>query len=309
MSVRSPLISASVLRNLLQQQKSKSVKSVAVLDCSHDLKDATLGFTQYTTKHIPTSVFVSLERDMCSATAKALGPRAGGRHPLPARAEVAAYCRGVLGLNDDTHIVVYDRSQGMYAGRVWWTMKWMGHTEVSVLDGGLQAWEAAGGEVEAGAGYAATADGVQGNFSDRGPVAAYSVKSFEEVLSNALLPATSKPAFVVVDARSNDRYQGQNETVDAVGGHIPGAANRFFRLNINEAAGGCFKDPATLGAEWEAQFPGIREDPTRFVMQCGSGVTACNNLLALEYCGIVGCPLYAGSWSEYSSRLIATTTQ
>lgn len=284
----SPLITAEALKVLMGDKAAK----LTILDCSHDLMDHGKGYKQFLEDgHIPTARFVSLEEDLAGKKTNT-----NGRHPIPDRSKLESVFRR-LGVDNDTMVVAYDRQQGMYAGRLWWSFEWMGHDKVAVLDGGLQKWIAVtGGDVEKGAPAAAPA---AGNFTDRGPLPCLGkLYTYEDIVENI-----ASQQRVLVDARSADRYRGENETADPVGGHIPNAKNRFFRLNIDEANGGVFKQPAVLEAEFTAQLSSdIKTNPAQFVMQCGSGVTACHNLLALAACGIRGVGLYGGSWSEYCTR-------
>jgi len=275
--IYSTLITVAQLKDLL----SSSTSRVLLLDCSHDLFDAQAGQRAYTQGHLPGASFVSMDGSMSGAKTGQ-----NGRHPLPERSKVVELMRG-LGADDDTQIVAYDSSQGTHASRLWWTLRWLGHPAVAVLDGGIQAWQAAGGEVT----QALPQAGAAGAFSDRGP--AMCSVSFEEVLSNV-----QSAQRLVVDARAADRFRGENETLDPVGGHIPGAVNRFYRLNLKED--GTFKDASALANEFAAQFGSRRASD--LIMQCGSGVSACHNLLALEVAGLGSAPLYVGSWSEWCSR-------
>jgi thiosulfate/3-mercaptopyruvate sulfurtransferase len=175
----------------------------------------------------------------------------------------------------------------MYAARLWWMLRWVGHANVRVLDGGYAAWLAAGGAVSSTASVARA----PGHFT-RGESLVRSF-SYAEVLAN-----TSSRERVVVDARAADRYRGENETLDPVGGHIPGALNRLFRNNL--AADGRFKPAAELRAEWQALLGAT--PITSVINQCGSGVTACHNLLAQEVAGLSGAALYPGSWSEWCAQ-------
>ena len=199
---------------------------------------------------------------------------------LPALAETL----GRWGLTPDTRVVVCDDSGGMFAARAWWLLRWVGHARVQVLDGGLPAWVAAGGTLDT-------------TVAERRPTQlaltpqAGWLLSADEVLASLQGRA---PALQLLDARAPDRFRGENETLDPVGGHIPGAANRFFQLNLRE---GRFKPAAELLAEFSAALPG--QDLAQAVHQCGSGVTACHNLLALAHAGLPMGRLYAGSWSEW----------
>ena len=253
-----------------------------IVDCRHDLMDLQAGRAAYAAGHIPGAVFAEMETALAGAKRDAAGVFRG-RHPLPARADFLTTLR-LWGINDDTQVVAYDAHGGMYAARLWWMLRWMGHDAVAVLDGGVAAWAAAGQPLST----ALPPPRPLGHISDRAPLAG-------TVDANAVLSNIDVQKFTVVDARSPDRYRGENEVVDPVGGHIPGAKNRFFKDNL--AANGHFKTPEQLRAEWTA----LGIDPARAVMQCGSGVTACHNLLALEVAGMKGAGLYPGSWSEWSA--------
>ncbi len=222
------------------------------------------------------------------------GPMNGrnGRHPLPSSEAFAARL-SALGIGRETQVVVYDDLQGMIAGRLWWLLRWIGHTRVALLDGGWQAWLASGGAVVSSEPKHVPTAG-QLNIDPRANVLA------DEVLANI-----GQADFCLVDARSPDRYRGENETMDPVGGHIPGARNRFFRDNLQED--GRFKSADQLRSEWLAVLDG--HSPGNVVHQCGSGVSACHNQLAMEIAGLSDSRLYAGSWSEWCAdpaRPVAT---
>jgi len=270
------LISAQELQLLM-----RNANNLVVLDASHDLFDPTLGRKNYETAHLPSARFVSLDTDMG-------GKKTGnnGRHPLPTREQVVAVMHE-LGVNDDTQVVVYDQCEGMHASRVWWTLNWMGHRDVAVLDGGLQAWQRLDGEVQTTMPQPAAA----GNFSDRG--VGMPVVTYEDVLNNVQTAER-----LVMDARAADRFAGQNETLDPVGGHIPGAINHFYKQNLN--SDGTFKTAEQMTAQFQSLIGQRRAE--YLIMQCGSGVSACHNLLALQTVGLGTAPLYVGSWSEWCSR-------
>lgn len=247
-----------------------------VVDVRHQLADPGYGERVYAESHIRGAVFLHCDRDLS-------GPLNGsnGRHPLPDPERLAARL-GALGVGPQTQVVVYDDAQGMIAGRLWLLLRWLGHQRVAVLDGGLQAWQAAGGAMGNGVPLARPA-------------------GFVAAVGDCMVDAGHVLAFLatsrihLVDARSADRFRGENETIDPVGGHIPGAVNRFFRENLQ--ADGRFKPAAALRAEWLALLEG--RAPEQVVHQCGSGVSACHNMLAMEIAGLPGSRLYAGSWSEW----------
>lgn len=265
----------------LQSRLADATAPLLVLDCSFDLSDPAAGERACAQAHVPSAIYLHLDRDLCA-------PMTGrnGRHPLPTRADFARRI-AAFGGGQATQFVCYDRSGGMYAARAWWMLRWAGHAAAAVLDGGWQAWCAAGGAVQSSPAAARAA----GDFALRDPLE--SVLSFEQV--HALLGDAAR---CIVDARGADRFRGENETLDPVAGHIPGAVNRPFKDNL--APDGRFKDAGTLRAEWAPLLAGRL--PQALVQQCGSGVTACHNLLALRLAGHPGSALYAGSWSEWCAQ-------
>ena len=254
-----------------------------VFDCSFELMQPQAGDQQYLESHIAGAVRANLDQHLSAAE----GDKAssGGRHPLPSREAFAAWL-GSVGLGNTMQAVVYDRQGVNYCGRLWWMLKWAGHENVAVLDGGLQAWSAAGGALS------------------QGPAAARLAQTFSLGASRALLTSTGqvldslgRSTQTIVDARATPRYRGEVEPIDPVAGHIPGALNRPFGLNIG--TDGRFKDAASLRAEFEALLGG--RDAASVVHHCGSGVSAVPNLLAMEIAGLGRQALYAGSWSEWCS--------
>ena len=247
-----------------------------VVDVRHQLSDVGYGERAYVESHIPGAVFLHCDRDLS-------GPLTGGngRHPWPERDRLAAGL-GEIGIGPQTQVVVYDDAQGMIAGRLWVLLRWLGHERVALLDGGLQAWQAAGGAMTA----------LPPNLH---AVVFKADEGVGPVTASDVLERLETPGMRLVDARSPDRYRGENETIDPVGGHIPGAVNRFFRDNL-QVDGRC-KPAATLRAEWLAVLAGAL--PEQVIHQCGSGVSACHNMLAMEIAGLPGSRLYAGSWSEW----------
>jgi thiosulfate/3-mercaptopyruvate sulfurtransferase len=260
-----------------------------ILDCRHDLINPNAGFDSFAIGHIAGAQFANVDTDLSGAKIGADG-KFQGRHPLPGRAAFIETLRG-WGIDDDSQVVAYDAHGGMFAARLWWLLRWVGHPAAAVLDGGLVAWQAAGLSMVTQAERR-----TPGAISEQSSLV--STVSADEVLANL-----DTPARTVVDARAADRYRGENETIDPVGGHIPGARNRFFKDNLT--ADGRFKDAAQL----QADFAPLFDQPSKAIMQCGSGVTACHNLLALEIAGLPGAALYPGSWSEWvadPSRPVAT---
>ncbi len=250
-------------------------------DCSFDLGNADAGAQAHAQRHLPGALYLHLDKDLSAPKAPGRG-----RHPLPTQ-QAFVQRLASLGLSDDLPVVAYDSAGGMYAARLWWMLRWVGHGAVQVLDGGLAAWQAAGGELQAGS----VPPLAPGRLSQRPALVA--ALDFQ-----ALHAGLGRGQRLIVDARAPDRFRGENETLDPVGGHIPGALNRFFRDNLG--ADGVFKPAAQLRAEWSALMAG--RQPADLVMQCGSGVTACHNLLALEAAGLAGAALYPGSWSEWCAQ-------
>ena len=258
-----------------------------VCDCRHDLADTEAGRRAYAESHVPGARFVHLDEDLSA-------PKTGknGRHPLPDPDRFARRL-GELGIGNASQVVAYDASGGYYAARLWWMLRWLGHEAAAVLDGGWQAWARAGFPVTAAAPSVRPAQFKRGR----------SLAPF--ITAQAIAASVGEPGARLLDARAANRYRGENETLDPVAGHIPGAANRFFQLNLNED--GTFKPAARLRAEF-GEWLG-RDEPERTVHYCGSGVTACHNLLAMEVAGLTGSRLFPGSWSEWvsdPSRPVAT---
>ena len=282
------LISAEQLM-ALQAAKAR----LMVFDCSFELMDPTSGEKQYLQSHIPGAVFADLDHalsdkgtpDKVSGQPQPHpGAASGGRHPLPSREKFAMWLSSV-GFANDMQAVVYDRNGANYCGRLWWMLKWAGHDAVAVLDGGLQAWQAAGGAVRDGA----EPSHFQSNFALGEPLRR--LASTEDVAARL-----GQAAQTLVDARAPQRFRGEVEPLDAVAGHIPGALNRPFAQNIGPD--GRFKPAQQLRAEFEQLLGG--RDPATVVHQCGSGVSAIPNLIAMELAGFAPTALYAGSWSEWS---------
>lgn len=247
-----------------------------VVDCRFDLANPAWGEEQYVAGHIPGARYAHLDRDLS-------GEKTGtnGRHPLPAPDTMAARF-GALGIAPGVQVVAYDQDSGMYAARLWWMLRFMGHDAVAVLDGGFARWVAEGGSIQPG--------------RVTPTPAAFEAAARPEWRLTAEQVAAGE-ARVLVDARAPDRFRGENETMDKVGGHIPGARNHFFQQNLT--ADKRFRPVEELRAAWEADLAGT--PPADVVMYCGSGVTACHNLLAMEVAGLSGARIFPGSWSEWSA--------
>ena len=269
------LVSADQLKALLAANAD-----VVVVDTSSDLMDPAAGERSYLERHVHGAHYLHPEREMAGAKTGA-----NGRHPLPPRQDFARVV-AALGITPATQVVAYDRQGAMYAVRAWWLMRWLGHRAVAVLDGGLPAWEAAGGATDAV---------VPQRRVDAPPYPASTAPAMPMVDADALLAQLGR--VTVVDARAGERFRGEVEPLDKQAGHIPGAKNRFFKDNLG--ADGRFKSAEVLRAEFTRLLGST--SATEVVHQCGSGVTACHNLLAMEHAGLGTAMLYPGSWSEWSS--------
>ncbi len=251
----------------------------AIVDCRFSLDDEQWGEREYVARHIPSAVYAHLDGDLS-------GIKTGrnGRHPLP-DAAVLRHTLGRLGISSDIQVVAYDQDAGMYASRLWWLLRWLGHDAVAVLDGGFARWLAQGRPTSAGRETRAARTFIGSPLSGLfvGP---------DEVAT-----LLGRRDWRLVDARAPERYRGDIEPIDNVAGHIPGAANHFFKWNLEE--GGVFRSPEELGRRFREVLGDV--PPEHVVCYCGSGVTACQNLLALEHAGLRGAKLYPGSWSEWSS--------
>jgi thiosulfate/3-mercaptopyruvate sulfurtransferase len=271
------LIEAAALRELVGKPE------VAVIDCRFDLANPDAGRGAYLAGHIPGARYADLNRDLSAPVTSA-----SGRHPLPSPLRFAATLER-LGIGSDTQVIAYDDSAGAFAARAWWMLRWLGHHSVAVLDGGIKAWLAAGGTLESGTAAAAgdTAAGTQ-PFTPRVDEAAVLHAADVEVL-------LKEPDFLLIDARAPERFAGTVEPIDLVAGHVAGAVNQPFSANLGPD--GRFLPPPELRRLWEKRLAG--KPPRQVAAMCGSGVTACHNLLSLEVAGFRGAKLYAGSWSEW----------
>jgi thiosulfate/3-mercaptopyruvate sulfurtransferase len=251
----------------------------AVVDCRFDLQNEHWGRDQYRLGHIPGAVYASLNADLSGTPSGT-----NGRHPLPTIDALAATL-GRLGINRSTQVVVYDQDAGSYASRLWWSLRYLGHDAVAVLDGGWAKWLREGRPTRSGdeTRHAAT-------FTP-------SARPDRRVELDEVIARLDHPLRPLIDARAPERFEGRSETIDRVAGHIPGALNHFFKQNL--ASDGTMLPPETLRANFERLLGATA--PTDSVMYCGSGVTACHNLLAMEHAGLTGTRLYVGSWSEWSS--------
>jgi len=248
-----------------------------LFDCRHDLPKPESGRAAYHAGHIPGARFAHLDEDLS-------GPKTGrnGRHPLPARDTWVRFLRA-SGVDPNSQVVAYDASGGMFAARLWWQTRWIGHEAVAVLDGGLPAWERAG----------LPQNNSPASLKTGHIVAAPSLTAITDV--DAIRANLTTQAQLIVDARAPERYRGDIEPLDRVGGHIPGALNHFYQNNLE-------RDARFLpGSQLRDQFRALigEREASSIVHQCGSGVSACHNLLAMQVAGLHGSALYPGSWSQW----------
>ena len=250
-----------------------------IVDCRFKLGDDGWGKREYLARHIPGAVYADLEHDLS-------GRKTGrnGRHPLP-EPQVLTGTFSRLGIAHGTQVVAYDQDSGMFASRLWWLLRWLGHDAVAVLDGGFVKWIGAAGPVSAG-------DEHRDPRTFRGTLGGNAIVGADDIAARL-----RQPGWRLLDARAPERYRGDVEPLDKVAGHIPGAANHCFQGNLDEH--GMFHSPEELRAQFSAAIGDV--PPDQVVCYCGSGVTACHNLLALEHAGLHGARLYPGSWSEWSS--------
>jgi thiosulfate/3-mercaptopyruvate sulfurtransferase len=258
----------------------------AIVDCRMKLDDEGWGAREYNAAHLPGAVYANLNRDLS-------GPKTGsnGRHPQPDAATLAARL-GELGIASGVQVVAYDQDNGMFASRLWWLLRWLGHDAVAVLDGGFSKWRTENRPVAGG--------------ETRRDARVFTPAPRNEMSVDVATVAqrAGSRQWRLVDARAPERFRGEVEPLDRVPGHIPGAVNHFFQTNVEN---GVFKTPEQLRESFAKTLAGT--PPSHVVCYCGSGVTACHNLLALEHAGLTGAQLYVGSWSEWSSdssRPVAT---
>jgi thiosulfate/3-mercaptopyruvate sulfurtransferase len=250
-----------------------------IADCRYNLNDEDWGRAEYHRGHIPGAVFVDVAHELA-------GERSGGngRHPLPTIDAMAATF-GRLGIANGTQVVAYDQDTGAFASRLWWMLRYLGHDAVAVLDGGFAKWAGEGRPVRSDSD---TRQPV--HFTPR-------LRQQMRVTVDETLAHLGDPAVLLIDARSPDRYAGRPDPLDTVYGHIPGARNRYYRDNVTET--GVMKPAGELRADFETVLAGTAANQA--VLYCGSGITACHNLLAMEHAGLHGARLFAGSWSEWES--------
>jgi len=252
------------------------------IDCRFDLARPAWGEQAFAAGHIPHALYAHLDRDLAGAHTAA-----SGRHPLPEPPALAA-AFGRFGIDAAVQVVAYDQGPGAYAARLWWLLRWLGHARVAVLDGGFAAWQEAGLPVS-------TAPPARPARTFQARPSAYRVMTTAALAAALGTGSLARGDPLLIDARSAERFAGENETIDPVAGHVPGAHNHPYAGNLD--ARGRFLPAAQLARAWRVSLRG--RPPDAVVVMCGSGVTACHNLLALEVAGLPGAQLYAGSWSEW----------
>ena len=253
--------------------------SFAIVDCRFRLDDPGWGEREYEAAHIPGAVYAHLDRDLSSTPTGT-----NGRHPLPDPSELRRRL-GTFGIAPGVQVVAYDQDTGAFASRLWWLLRWVGHRAVAVLDGGLAKWTAEGRPTRGGIEPRKQAD--------------FSGERNRDMMVDAATVAqvTNRRDWRLLDARAPERYRGEVEPIDKKAGHIPTAVNHPFQTNLT--AGGTFRSPSELRGQFEASLGSV--PPPQIIAYCGSGVTACHNLLAMEHAGLHGAKLYPGSWSEWSA--------
>jgi|RhiMethySRZTD1v2_1073278.scaffolds.fasta_scaffold35495_2 thiosulfate/3-mercaptopyruvate sulfurtransferase len=251
----------------------------AIVDCRYKLDDESWGEHEYMNLHIPGAEYAHLGRDLA-------GPKTGtnGRHPLP-DPKTFANTLSKFGITSGVQVVAYDQDNGIYASRLWWMLRWLGHEAAAVLDGGFKKWITEGRPTATGV---ETRERKRFVGTPRVEMTA-DAKQVESLVRHA--------DWRLVDARAPERFRGETEPIDRTPGHIPGAANHFYQTNLDDQ--GIFRSPEELRDDWREVLGTVT--PSHIVCYCGSGVTACHNLLALEHAGLKGAKLYPGSWSEWSS--------
>lgn len=249
-----------------------------VVDCRFSLSDPAYGWQAYQKAHIPTAVYAHLDEDLSGP----MVPGRSGRHPLPDPDQLAQKL-GAWGIGSCTQVVAYDDAGGAFAARLWWLLGWLGHDAVAVLDGGWPRWIGEGRPIREGV--------------EQRPPCAFTPRLQPErvVTADDVKQRLHDPAWRLLDARAPERYQGVQEPIDPVAGHIPGAVNAPFSENLTSA--GTFLSPERLRQRFAALLGGV--PPERTICYCGSGVTAAHNVLAMTHAGLPGARLYAGSWSEW----------
>ena len=266
------LISVDQLKIILND------KSTVLFDCRHDLTNPDYGDKEYKRNHIVNALFADINKDLSG-----IKNGKNGRHPLPSP-QIFAKWLGAKGVENSSQVITYDDSGGIFGARMWWMLQWLGHKNVALLDGGWQSWLRKGGEIES------VSKPLQGT-------------SFRTIIKNNhvsetyLLNNINNPEMCLIDARASSRYEGKDEKIDPVAGHIPGSINRPYEKNLNSQ--GFFKNKNELRFEFSQLFEIAAKKEV--IHSCGSGISACHNLLAMEIAGLPNSKLFPGSWSSWIS--------
>jgi thiosulfate/3-mercaptopyruvate sulfurtransferase len=273
--MRSILVSPEKVVGILDR------KDIAIIDCRYKLADEMAGFQEYKNGHIPGAFYAHMKNDLSSPVTPS-----SGRHPLP---DFEKFCQKLSDWNitPKTHVIVYDQENGsMAATRLWWLLNYVGHSSAAILDGGYSRWIKMGFPVS-----------TQLHNQNSLCQALYPCNVQKDMLVSTqfVLSSLEEKKYLLIDARSNDRFRGENETIDPVAGHIPGAVNRFHGNSLT--ANGDYRKPGDLKKELSDLISGHSIENT--IVYCGSGITACNLIFAFAYSGTGMPKLYAGSWSEW----------
>jgi len=267
--------------------KNINNKEFIIFDCRCDIKETSYGIDQYTEGHIPNAIFVDIDTDLADKKTST-----SGRHPLPdPKILTEKLCN--WGMSNTKQVVIYDDAGGAFAGRMWWILRWLGHEKTALLDGGLGAYMAVGGKLTS-------------------EITAYANTSFD-ISANDAMHVTIKEVEdaqyrmdkLIIDARSKERYLGIKDMVDPIAGHVPGAISYPLGNNLDKT--GCFKSAEELKLQFSKVIGDTKSED--IISMCGSGITACHNILAMEIAGIKNVRLYVGSWSEWitdKNRPVAT---
>ena len=271
--IKKTLINIRELRNLIRVNDN-----FIIIDCSADLIDKKYGSKKFAETSIPTAIHIDLEKVL---SRNSYGIK--GRHPLPKLPKFLCWLK-TNKINNSTTIIVYDRNYNLYSARLWWYLRKIGHNKVHVLDGGLDAWKKNKFNIKK-----------KNKKTNAKPKFYKRISNFKEFSTKFIEYNLRTKKFLLIDARNNDRFNGLNENIDRVAGRIPFAINRFFLKNLDD--NGLFKSSQKLKQEYSLLTK--NNSPSKIIHQCGSGISACHNLLAMEHANLTGSSVYIGSWSEW----------
>ena len=269
--IKKTIVNIKEIKNLTQVNDN-----LIIIDCSADLIDKKFGLKNFAENSIPSAIHIDLEKVL---SGNSYGIK--GRHPLPVLPKFL-YWLTSNNINNKTTIIAYDRNNNLYSARLWWYLKKIGHNKTYVLDGGLAAWEKNKFYIKKKKTYP------KKKFFKR-------ISNFNEFSTKFIENNLETKKYLLIDARSSDRFNGLNENIDKVAGKIPFSINRYFLKNLDDS--GLFKSRQKLNQEFRLLIK--NNTPSRIIHQCGSGISACHNLLAMEYANLRGSSIYIGSWSEW----------